>query len=110
MEREATPASRRGRPTDPRLVALDDALVAITNRYDRITCRGVFYQAVNAKLVEKTEANVRLVARRLLKLRREGRIPYSRIVDESRIIYGEDRYDGIAGLAEDTAKFYRRDY
>ena len=104
------PERRRGRPADPRLVALDETLVSIVSRYDRITCRGVFYQAVNVKAVEKTEAASKLVERRLLKLRRAGRIPYDKIVDESRIVYGHQRYLDLADLAEDAARLYRRDY
>jgi hypothetical protein len=101
---------RRGRPAEPRLTALDDTLVAIVKRHRHITCRGVFYQAVNVKAVEKTEAACRLVERRLLKLRREGRVPYWCIVDESRTVYGNTRYSGLDGLAEDAAELYRRDY
>lgn len=101
---------RRGRPPDPRLIALDDNLVDITSRYGQITCRGVFYQAVKHSLIEKTESACKLIERRLLKLRREGRIAYSKIIDESRIVYGNQRYNGLAGLAEDSIDFYRRDY
>jgi hypothetical protein len=100
----------RGRPADPRLTGLDDLLVSIVAKHERITVRGVFYQAVNVKAVEKTEAAVGLIGRRLLLLRRSGRIPYSRIVDESRIVYGLNRYGGLADLAEDAAELYRRDY
>ncbi len=102
--------TRRGRPADPRLQALDDRLVAVVEQFGRITCRGVFYQAVKHGLVEKTEAAGKLVERRLLKLRREGRIAYHRIVDESRIVYGNQRYAGLEGLAEEAARLYRRDY
>lgn len=105
-----TTTKRRGRPADPRLVALDNRLVVIISGFKKITCRGVFYQAVKHALVEKTEEACKLIERRLLKLRRDGRIPYSRIVDESRIIYGDQRYDGIAGLADEAAELYRRDY
>jgi hypothetical protein len=101
---------RRGRPTDPRLAALDDCLVAIVEEHGKIQVRGVFYQAVKLGLVQKTENQCDLIGRRLLKLRREGRIPYERIVDESRIVYGNQRFAGLAGLAEEAATLYRRDY
>lgn len=104
------PAARRGRPADPRLARLDDLIVGIVLKHQRITCRGVFYQCVNLKVVEKTEAASKQVERRLLILRRSGRIPYHCIVDESRIVYGTQRYAGLSGLAEDAAQLYRRDY
>jgi hypothetical protein len=103
-------ANRRGRPLDPRLVALDLELIAIVNTHKRITCRGAFYQCVKLNLVEKAELQSKLIERRLLKLRREGRIRYDQIVDESRIIYGHTRYGDLAELAEDAAELYRRDY
>ena len=109
-EDKTTLTRRRGRPADPRMDALDDALVQIVERYDQITCRGVFYQAVGMKAVEKTEAACEQVQRRLLKLRRSGRIHYTKIVDESRSVYGHTRYCGLESLAEDTAALYRRDY
>lgn len=101
---------RRGRPVDPRLADLDDLIVSIVEKFRRINCRGVFYQLVKLNAVEKIEGNSKLTERRLLKLRREGRIPYDRIVDESRIVYGTSRYGGLSELAEDAAALYRRDY
>jgi hypothetical protein len=101
---------RRGRPADPRLSALDDALIEIVLKHHKMTCRGVFYQCVKENLVEKTEAQCELIQRRLLKLRREERIAYWRIVDESRIVYGRHRFSGLAELADEAASLYRRDY
>jgi hypothetical protein len=107
---KATGCKRRGRPADPRLAALDQTIVGVVERHQWITSRGVFYQALKLGVAEKTEAACKLIERRLLKLRREGRIPYWRIVDESRTIYGNDRYRGLEGLAADAAALYRRDY
>jgi hypothetical protein len=115
-DRKVTPATaksakrRRGRPESPRHVALDAAIVRIVERHRRITCRGVFYQCVNEKLVDKSEDAAKLVQRRLLKLRRIGRIPYSAIVDESRIVYGVHRYRDLNGLAAAASEVYRLDY
>jgi hypothetical protein len=69
----------------------------------------VFYQAVALGL-PKEESASRLIQRRLLKLRREGRIPYPWIVDESREVHGHDAYGGLNDLAADVANLYRRDY
>lgn len=106
----ATATRHRGRPIDPKLAALDARLVEIVEQHRRITVRGVFYQAVKLGLVEKDEKAVEKIGRRVLMLRRAGRIPYNRIVDESRIVYGLNRYDGLAGLADEAAELYRRDY
>jgi hypothetical protein len=75
-----------------------------------ITARGVFYRAVSAGLIPKDEGAVRLVQGRLLKLRREGVIPYPWIVDDSREVYGRNSFGGLAELADEVAGFYRRDY
>jgi hypothetical protein len=110
ISRASPTKSRRGRPPDPRLIALDEALFEIVRAQKPIGVRGTFYRAEVAGLVSKFESEVSKVGRRLLKLRREGRIPYSWIVDESRDVYGDDSYDGLSNLADDAAQLYRRDY
>jgi hypothetical protein len=110
ISRAGPTKGRRGRPEDPRLLALDEELIPIVETHRPIGVRGVFYQAVVRKLVEKTESAEALIERRLLKLRRQGRVPYAWIVDESREVYGVDSYGGIADLADEVSALYRRDY
>ena len=102
--------SRRGRKIDPRLAALDLELIAIVREMQPIGIRGVFYQCVNRGLLEKLEKNVRLVERRLLMLRRIGRVPYSSISDPASDPTWYRSYSDVKGFADDIAELYRRDY
>jgi hypothetical protein len=106
----ACPTKSKGRPPTPRLAALDERLIALVDQYRPIGVRGVFYRAEVIGLVPKTEAAVDQIQRRLLRLRRQGRIPYESIVDDSREVYGAERYGGLDELAEEVAGLYRRDY
>jgi hypothetical protein len=105
-----TKSKGRGRPETARLAALDERLIALVERYRPIGVRGTFYRAEVIGLVPKTEAAVDLIQRRLLRLRRIGRIPYSAITDDSREVYGRDGYGGLGDFAEEIAGLYRRDY
>ena len=49
-----------------------------------VNVRRVFYLAVSAKIVNKTEPEAERVQKAVLRLRREGRISYDAIVDEAR--------------------------
>lgn len=102
--------SRKGRPPCPRLAALDEQLIKIVAEMKPIGIRGAFYQCVALGLLEKTEKNVDLVERRLLKLRREWRVPYSSISDPDSDPTWYRSYDDVKEFADDVAELYRRDY
>jgi len=73
-----------------------------------VSLRGVYYRVVSAGVVEKTEAGYRLVGRELLKLRREGVVPYSTITDGTRWITKPDSWTSLDQCLEDAAASYRR--
>jgi hypothetical protein len=85
-------------------------LVPLVAENKPVTVRGTFYLCETRGWVEKTEAAVALIQRRLLRLRRQRVIPYPWIVDESRDVYGHTSYSGLDDLAADAARLYRRDY
>jgi hypothetical protein len=62
-----------------------------------------------AEPVEKTEKAVKLVMRRLIKLRRSGRVPYGWIEDMSRRGYHVATYDDTADFLRNVASLYRTD-
>jgi len=71
--------------------------------------RGVFYQAVTRGLVAKTEAEYKHTVVRLLGLmRREGRVPYGWIADETRWMRKPASYSSLADMLERSAELYRR--
>ena len=71
-----------------------------------VTLRGVFYRVVSAGAIDKTELAYRAVGRRLVELRRAGRIPYSEITDGTRWITQPTTYDSIVDALETTARTY----
>jgi len=92
------------------LAELDARLIPIVKANKPCTVRGVYYQAEVAGIVSKDDKDADLIQRRLLGLRRQGVIPYSSIVDESREVYGPETYDGLDDFANDVASLYRKDY
>lgn len=100
--------AKRGRPPDPKLVALDLQLIEITQKFGPIGIRGCFYKCLSLGLFEKTEANVKRVERRLLKLRREGRVSYDAISDPASDPTWYRTYNGPEEFADDVADLYRR--
>ena len=76
--------------------------------------RGLYYMAMGAGLVDKDaqgkRSNYMRVQRRLLAMRRDGRMPYGWITDGSRTVYGYTRYDDPEDFASYAAGLYRKDY
>lgn len=103
----ARPLQRRRR-TNAELGALDAAIVEAVEDEHPVTLRGVYYRVVSAGAVDKTEAGYRLVGRQLLKLRRDGSVPYEWITDGTRWITKPDSFTGIDQMLNDAALSYRR--
>lgn len=100
---------KRNRRTKSELEDLKQALVNIVAESHPCTVRQVYYLAVSAGLIEKTEQAYGNDVQRLLAiLRNEGRIPYSHIVDNTRWMRKPKSYDSIADLMDRTASMYRR--
>ena len=77
--------TRRSRRTKAVMGAIADGLYQIVERYQPMTVRNVFYRAVAAGLVEKTEAAYKgTVGRLLTEMRRSERLPYGWITDSTR--------------------------
>jgi hypothetical protein len=72
------------RATQRQMLALHEALVRIVAEITPCSVRQVFYQASVKNIAEKTEAGYDRVQRALVALRREGRIPYRSITDNTR--------------------------
>lgn len=98
----------RARRTAADLAEVDQAIIAAAGDEPPVTLRGVFYRAVSAGAVEKTEHGYLLVYRRCLALRRAGRIPYSWITDGTRFVMKPDSYRDIDAMLETAAASYRR--
>jgi hypothetical protein len=85
-----------------------EALIAIVEEIQPCTVRQVFYQATVRGVIEKTEGGYNKVQTMLADLRRERRIPYGYIADNTRWMRKPKTYSSIQEAAESTALFYRK--
>jgi hypothetical protein len=99
---------KRQRRTNDELAALDDAIVTAVQAEHPVTLRGVFYRVMSAGAIEKTELSYRTVGRRLLALRRSGRVPYSWITDGTRWITKPESWVDLDEMLDDASASYRR--
>jgi hypothetical protein len=99
---------KRTRRTNAELAEVDDAIVQAVVDEHPVTLRGVYYRAVAAGAVDKTEAGYRLVGRQLLKLRRGGRVPYGWITDGTRLTLKARSWSSLDQALDDAAASYRR--
>lgn len=99
---------KRRRSTKADLADLDDAIVGVVEDDFPVSLRGVYYRVVSRGAVEKTENGYRRVGRRLLELRRSGRIPYDRITDGTRWVIKPRTYNDHEDALNETAALYRR--
>lgn len=100
---------KRSRRSNDQIASVKDALVEIVEAQAPATVRQVYYRAVSAGIIDKTEQAYKSVCRMLTDLRRSRRIPYSSIADNTRWMRKPDSYGGIDELLRDTASLYRRD-
>lgn len=99
---------RRTRRTRAELSALDDAIVDAVSVEHPVTLRGVYYRAVSAGAVDKTEAGYRVVGRQLVKLRRAGVVPYAWITDGTRLMRKPVSWSGADAMLAHQGVSYRQ--
>jgi hypothetical protein len=102
-------ASRtKHRRSNAELDAIYSAMVRITAADHPMTLRGLFYRLVSEGLIPKAENEYEKVGRYLLKLRREGAIPYHHIADSTRWMRKPTTFDSLEDALRQTARAYRR--
>jgi hypothetical protein len=99
---------KRRRATQAEMEERLDAIKAIVIEIEPCSVRQVFYQCVVRDLVEKTEQAYERVQRALVRLRREGRIPYRAIADGTRWQIKPITFSSLEAALRRTAKTYRR--
>jgi hypothetical protein len=87
---------------------LHEAITEAARKEHPVSVRGVFYRVVSAGAIEKTHNAYRTVGRQLVKLRRNGTVPYSWITDGTRWITEPVMYDDLYQMMENAQKAYRR--
>jgi hypothetical protein len=99
----------RKRRNKAEMAELRQHIYDIVKANQPMTVRQVFYQLVAKSIVEKLEKNYNNVAvRLLLQLRRNGRIPYAWISDNTRWMHKPRSFDSLEEALEDAAATYRR--
>jgi hypothetical protein len=102
---------RRSRRSRAEMDAIRAAIVTTANAGDGMTVRHLFYRLVAQGVVEKSEpAYDQIVVRLALEMRRDGSIPFGKIVDGSRLYTMPDTFNGVHDAIAETARLYRRSY
>ena len=99
---------KRKRRTNSQIADLDQSIATILEGIRPATLRQLFYQLVTAGVIEKTEAEYDTTGRRLGKMRRDGRIPFSWVTDSTRWMRKPQSYTSIENAILETARCYRR--
>ena len=99
---------KRARRSNHELGILDEAIIRAVEEDKPVTLRGVFYRAMSAGAVPKTELGYAAVGRRLVQLRRQGRVSYRDITDGTRWVFKPRSYDGWQEALAESANSYRQ--
>lgn len=97
------------RRTKAEIAAIKQGLYNILAASNPQTVHGVFYKAVSAGLIEKTEAQYRGTVCRLLKeLRLDGTMPFRWLVDNTRWMRKPASHSDLLTMLENAHRLYRR--
>src|SRR5262245_25490606 len=97
------------RRTAREIEAIRQAIYEAVEKDKPMTVRQTFYRLAVAGVVEKTEAEYKqTVARLLVVMRREGRLPYGWIVDNTRMMRKPVTYSSVEQAVQTLSKSYRR--
>lgn len=109
VSRPSASKSRTGRPLGRLALEIRDAVSDLTGRYDRMSVRQAYYLLEVAGVVAKTDGGYRQVQQQVLKMRREGLLPWSFIADGTRWQRKPKTYGDVADFTDRMARTYRRD-
>ena len=103
----AIPIKRR-RATKAEMEDRRRALYAIVEAMRPMTVRQTFYQATVRGLIDKTEAGYTKVQTDLALMRREGRLPYEWLADNTRWQRKPRTFGSVKEALDDTVQLYRK--
>ena len=99
----------RIRRTQSEMETIRDGLIGLAEEHAPATIRQIFYLAVAAGLIDKTEREYKgTVCRLLADARCDGELSWSTIVDHTRRAIHLRTADSLADAVADTARHYRR--
>jgi len=99
---------KSGRPLGATAIAIREAVMNLTELYDRMTVRGAYYQLVGPGVVAKTEGGYRQVQKQVLAMRRAGLLDWSFITDGTRWQRKPRSWDRVEDAMDHMANTYRR--
>jgi hypothetical protein len=99
----------RGRPLGEKAVAIRGAIEDLASEYDVMTVRQVFYALTVRGTVPKDEkAGYRPVQTQVLRMRREGSLPWTFIADGTRWLRKPETFDSVTDALAAVKRAYRR--
>ena len=102
-------SGRRKRRTKAEIEAICEAMFNLLEEEHPLTLRHVFYRMVSAGYVDKTESEYgSTVGRLLIKMRRDGRVPYDWLADNTRWQIKRHSYLSVMDALAAAADSYRR--
>jgi hypothetical protein len=109
LQRASASKSRRGRPLGEKATAIRDAVLELTNEFEVMTVRQVFYQLVSRGIVSKSEnGGYRPIQTQVLRMRREGLLPWGFIADSTRWRRKPGSWDSVNDVLLSVQRSYRR--
>ena len=109
-KRRTASKPKRRRATNEEMRAREDFLIAYAEAHGPVTVRGLYYQAEVAGIpgITKDEKDYSKIQNLVLKLRRQGKMPYRHIADATRYMRKPRTHDGWEDALQETARFYRK--
>jgi hypothetical protein len=102
-------STKQARRTKAELEALKTALYNVVKENRPATVRQIFYQLVSSGAIPKTEADYKNTVVRLLGImRRQGKLPFSWIADNTRWMRKPQTYSSLEQALDNTIATYRR--
>ncbi len=109
MANHPSPIKRRCRRSKEEIELIKADIWALLHDEHPMTVRQVFYRLVTLNVIDKTEAEYKsTVCRLLTDMRRNGKLPYQWIADNTRWMRKPTSYSNLEQAVQETAQFYRR--
>lgn len=99
---------KRSRRSKSEMNSFRNCLYELAARYSPLTVRQLFYRAVAAGVVDKTQNAYKGIVRTMTALRKEGVVPFEWIVDNTRWMRKPDTHSSLAAMLEYSQQTYRR--
>ena len=101
---------KRSRGLGSKTLAMRAHAIDVFETFDgSMSSRQVFYQLVSRGAVQNTALAYETVSRLLVAMRRDGTIPYDRVVDRTRRVHKLPGWAGVRAAMSALASQYRRD-